>query len=292
MTGVIEPGRRVGVDVGRRLTKFFVARATGQGVEKSDGPTQYVCESEQFLEAPLAAVRNALGQLSDLQFSMAACTDEIGLQIVSAMEGLVSDGRFLFIEESIAATAGALADHADRLSLARQATVCHVDVGAHSVSAQVFHSGQLIDGASLEIGASFMTLSEDGTVMGLSDSGETFLDGVAKKAAIGEKLESEKLELFSMLLGEVVAHFLHDKRPPQLPQRLLSTDKLRQDYAISHYLFAGGVFATQSAAQLSHGDLGPLLQRCILESMSERHLSHSLSGNPLFARASGLLMLS
>lgn len=304
------PGYRVGVDVGRRLTKLFVAGPDVQSAGNMPlASTAHVCESVDFLRSPLTTVKDAFGQLHDIEFTLAACSDEVGLQCVSAMEQVVGDGRLCFVEESIAKVAAALADQADRLSQTALSTVCHVDVGAHSISAQVFRDGRLIDAASLEIGASFMLLSADGTLLSLSEAGETFLDGVAKKAVIGERLEPEKIELLSMLLGEVVAHFLNDKRPPQLPQRLLATEKLKQEFPVSQFLFSGGVFALPTLcdqlrhvpqhcaptemphAQLVHGDVGPILKRCILESMGERQLAYSVSGNPLFARASGLLQI-
>lgn len=263
-----------GVDVGFRLTK--IAARSG---------FQSVLETVEFLKAPALP--------SCLSDDMVRALISPGLSSADVERSLciLSEQRVQLVDSHQGMLAAALADRVDDRSLTNASVICHVDVGASAVRATVFKSGHLVDYAWLEIGSGFISLAGTGVLSAISESGETFLDGVAKQATIGEKLEEEKLELFCMLLGEIIAHFLCDRRPPQLTQRLLASEKLKQEFPVDEYVFSGGIFAyagLNAPPVLTRPDVGQILQASVLSSMSERGLSFSLSQNPLFATAAGL----
>lgn len=263
------------LDVGTRLTKAVVGGPAGR----------IWTDTSELIREP-GMITSALcktGSGGRLLYRV-----PVGFESLSAVLLSMRDWNVHCIDEDKAELAAGLHAHADTRSKSDRTTLCHVDLGADAVRATVFMDGAVVDRSCLGIGSEFMTLSDANVLLALSDSGETFLDGVAKAAPIGGKLEADKLELFCMLLGEVIAHFLKDKRPPQLTQRLLNTEKLRQEYAITHYTFSGGIFAVPPESSFP---VAAVLRTCVAASMDERDLSWSVCEEPLFATALGMLQL-
>src|SRR5262249_46580325 len=128
--------------------------------------------------------------------------------------------------ESILAARGS---GAARPSLQRQKTICNVDIGGGTTNIAIHMNGELLDTACVGIGGRFMRVSPDREVLAISDSGELFLDGVAKVVRKGDRLTEENLEQFGELLAEAILRCVLPGRPPQLSQRLLTTDPLRND---------------------------------------------------------------
>lgn len=263
------------LDVGARLTKAVLGGMNDR----------LIIDTADLIRQP-ATISSALHDAGNA--GLLLCKMPFESESVSAMLLEIADWKVCRIDDGQSELAAGLHALADTRSKAEMTTLCHVDVGADAVRASVFSDGEVVDHASLGIGSEFMTLSNTDELLALSDSGETFLDGVAKSAPIGKKLETDKLELFCMLLGEVIAHFLCDKRPPQLTQRLLNTEKLRQEYAITHYSFSGGIFAAPLTTSFP---VGAVLRTCLAASMDERQLSWSVCEEPIFATALGLLQL-
>lgn len=161
-------------------------------------------------------------------------------------------------------------------------TICNIDIGGGTSNYAVFENGKLVDSACLGIGGRCIRFAVDGQIMRFTESGETFLDAVAKLQylPLGSCPDPELLDLISSLLAEIIAHAACSASPPQVVQRLLQTQPLRHDYVIDEYWFSGGVAECMrdvSLDWLSFGDLGILLGRALPSAFAERRLKYHVS---------------
>ena len=189
--------------------------------------------------------------------------------------------------ESILAARGSGAVEASRL---RQCTVCNVDVGGGTTNIAVFSRGELIDTACLGIGGRFLQLTAEGRLRSLTESGELFLDAVAKLIKPGEEIPSEQRQHLGDLLAEAIVQYLIAVRPPQVSQRLLITEPLRRDYSIDEFWFSGGVAEFMQSAPadpLNFGDMGAYLAAGLIEALARRGARYHVPPMPIRATVIG-----
>lgn len=278
-----EGRQTIAVDVGSCLSK--AARWNGNSLDFDFWTT------EHFLSKPESCLRALLQEPNELVLIGSSYPSFVLSEVFlpSEFAKLTESCAPESVDENVANISASRFYRVADLSADSQSTICHVDVGAGCVLALVFKNGALIDQACLGLGSEFISITEKGVVTEISEYGETFIDGVAKTAPVGQVLPAEKLELFCMLLGEVIAHFLHDKRPPQITQRLLTGEKLRRDQPVDRFILSGGIFSYDADKIDSLYNPGRILRRTIIESLKERQMNYEIGRSPMFAGAAGLL---
>ncbi len=104
--------------------------------------------------------------------------------------------------------------------------ICNVVVGDDITRIAICSGGFVIDTAAFALGGQTLQVGDTGTMTEISESGETFLDAVAKKIKRGDHVEEELIDTLSNLIGETIVNLLVRKRPPQISMRLLDTEPL------------------------------------------------------------------
>lgn len=175
-------------------------------------------------------------------------------------------------------------------SAATGRTIVNVDIGGGTTNIAVFANGQPIDTACLAIGGRCLRLSRARELLSLSDSGELFLDAVAKPISPGSTVADEMLELLGTLLAETIVQFLVMDRQPQVSERLLITANLRRDYTVDEYWFSGGVaelILTPPSDPLAFGDIGAYMGQGLLDCLKARAVPFTVPDNPIRATVIG-----
>ena len=196
--------------------------------------------------------------------------------------------------ESLLAGRGAGAEQASRSG---KKTICNIDIGGGTCNYAVFQSGELIDSACLGIAGRFLQFDRNGKLIRVTESGETFLDGVAKLSLL--PLESQPdldlLELLAALLSEVVLHVVNTKKAPQIVQRLMQTDSLRLDYQIDELWFSGGVaecMRSDNADPFAFGDMGVLLGKLLRQTLEDKQMQYKIADSGIRSTVIGAGMHS
>lgn len=177
----------------------------------------------------------------------------------------------------------------------RQRTICNIDIGGGTTNYAIFSNGQVIDTACIAIGGRCIQFTEDGKLHALTDSGELFLDAVAKNMPIGSVPDINQLRHLGNLIAEALIQFLVAPKLPQVSQRLLSTEPLRRDYKIDEYWFSGGVaelMKTPNATPFLYGDMGVLIADGLVGSMDERNIVYHIPDDAIRATVIGAGMHS
>lgn len=188
---------------------------------------------------------------------------------------------------------------AEEYSRRESKVICNIDIGGGTCNYAVFDCGRLIDTACLAIGGRCIRFNDRGEVCKFTDSGETFLDGVAKLQLLplNCKADMPLLELIANLLAEVILHAASSMAPPQIVQRLLINKPLRHDYKIDEFLISGGVAECMQMTDLvdnpfAFRDMGVLLGEALKEALAERLLAYRLSPQGIRATVIGAGMHS
>ena len=100
-------------------------------------------------------------------------------------------------------------------------------------------NGEVVDTACLDLGYECVQLDAALGVIQISDGGETFLDAVAKRIRVGDKVQPEMIELIGELIAETIINLVARKRPPQVSQRLLNTEPLSAHYQVQKCIISG-----------------------------------------------------
>lgn len=153
------------------------------------------------------------------------------------------------------------------------ATVCGITMADTSTDVVVCHAGEIIDTAAMGIGPLCIKFTQALEITEISDSGETFLDAVAKKIKAADLVEETMVTLISALIGEALANLICRKKAPQVTQRLLNSDPLKHDYQIDEIVLSGRILEFAHKPELdarSIGHLGKYLADNILASFHER----------------------
>ena len=180
-------------------------------------------------------------------------------------------------------------------SAQRQSTICNIDIGGGTTNYAVFSNGEVIDTACIAIGGRCMQFSGNGQLLALTDSGELFLDAVAKNIPIGSLPQIDQLRHLGNLIAESLVQFLLAPKLPQVSQRLLSTERLRRDYQIDEYWFSGGVAELMKKPDVEpflFGDMGVLIAQGLVGSMHERNIVFHIPDDAIRATVIGAGMHS
>jgi hypothetical protein len=187
-----------------------------------------------------------------------------------------------------------LAEASGTRAASMRRTVCSITVGSEKTFVAICSHGSVIDTAALDLGSESLRFSGDpATTIGLivsyiSDGGETFLDAVAKRIKIGDRIEERMIELIGELIAETFINLTHRAKPPQVSQRLLSTEPLYQHHNIDEYWISGAV--AKSILRRLKGDakgLGPLvdltaaLANGIIGGLNDRQIVYRVVPNEL-----------
>lgn len=176
-------------------------------------------------------------------------------------------------------------------------TVCNIDIGGGTTNIAVIEAGKVVDTACIGIGGRCVQFDGEGRVIGLTESGELFFDATAKLQYIKmhEKLSEEFLDLIGNLLAEAITQAVIARNPPQVSQRLYSTDSLHHNYVIDEYWFSGGVAELMNAMPddpLQFKDLGSYLGKGLLAAFGERNLRYRIPSDSIRATVIGAGMHS
>jgi ethanolamine utilization protein EutA (predicted chaperonin) len=108
--------------------------------------------------------------------------------------------------------------------------ICNIVLGEWTTLIEVCRDGVVIDSAVVGLGGSTLQINNDNLVENISETGETFLDAVAKKIKAGDRIDSEMTELLANLMAETVVNAVARKKPPQISMRLLESEPLAEFY--------------------------------------------------------------
>lgn len=114
--------------------------------------------------------------------------------------------------------------------------ICNIVLADHNTRIAICMERRVVDTASLALGAETLVIDSANNMLSISESGETFLDAVAKKISVGYSLEPEMPSLLANLIGETVINLVARKRPPQISMRLLDTEPLVSAYNIDKFI--------------------------------------------------------
>lgn len=170
----------------------------------------------------------------------------------------------------------------------RGGIVCNLDLSDSAARVSVFENAELIDYAVLGLGTNCLQFSAQGELACISESGENFLDGVAKLhlLELGSKPDPELIKLISSLIAETLAHLLCSKRLPQIASRMLESEPLRRDYSIDRY-WISGLIGESSDLEFARSDLSGYLMTELPRALAERSLDFQCSKQGVFATFRG-----
>ncbi|HEY9789847.1 MAG TPA: ethanolamine ammonia-lyase reactivating factor EutA [Candidatus Obscuribacterales bacterium] len=118
-------------------------------------------------------------------------------------------------------------------------TICSINVGKLLTHVAICVNGQVVDTACLDLGYDCLQLDADLIVTEISEGGETFLDAVAKRIRVGDRVEPAMIELIGELIAETIINLVVRKKPPQVSQRLLNTEPLSAHYQVQRCIISG-----------------------------------------------------
>jgi ethanolamine utilization protein EutA (predicted chaperonin) len=153
-------------------------------------------------------------------------------------------------------------------SQSQNCTICSINVGSLLTHMDICRDGEVIDSACFDLGYDCLQIDSALTVTQISDGGETFLDAVAKRIRVGDKIEPEMIQLLGELIAETIINLVARKKPPQVSQRLLNSEPLAAHYQLQKCIVSGFPNGDHQAAinlrvTLSEGLAGALRDRNI-----------------------------
>jgi ethanolamine utilization protein EutA len=307
----------VGIDVGTTSTHLVFSRLDLANESTSDRVPKITISSRSLLhagdiyETPLveniAIDAVAVRSIVEREYAHAGLTPakiECGAAIITGETAMMRNAEAVIQELSslsgdfVAASAGphlesvlagrgsGAADHSKRTG----STVCNIDIGGGTTNLAVFSGGELVDTACIGIGGRFLRINDCLQLLSMTDSGETFLDGVARRKKIGDQLDEDELRHLGFVLAEAMIQYLVSAKTPQIAERLLITDPLRFHYTIDEYCFSGGVaamMADPASSPFRYGDMGGCLANGLRESIGERGIKFQIPKDPIRATVLG-----
>jgi ethanolamine utilization protein EutA len=152
------------------------------------------------------------------------------------------------------------------LSERRLKTVMNVDVGGGTTKIAIVKNGEIIDTASLYVGARHLVLNEDNQILRVEDPAELIAEHENFNFKIGEEISHCEAERFTSILVDSLFQVIKREEPSILTEKLMATPPLRYKGKIDYILFSGGVseyiYGYESKV---FGDLGLLLSAKINE---------------------------
>lgn len=316
-----------GIDIGTSTTHLSISKLKVQNVSAGARvPRLSVTERELIYESRIYSTpllenncidASAVARIIEVEYKKAGfrCSDiQTGALIITgesarqrnanevsnAMAHLAGDfvvasaGPHL---ESLLAGRGSGAEYASRT---QGKTICNIDIGGGTCNYAVFQNGEFIDSACLGIGGRCIQFDEVGRVFCFTESGETFLDGVAKLhlLPVGVVPSSDLLELIAELISELILHAATQKVAPQIVQRLMQTEALRLNYTVDEFWISGGVaecLRVESAEPQPvdrFADMGVFLANALPGAFQERKLKFRVAERAIRATVIGAGMHS
>ena len=211
-------------------------------------------------------------------------------QVVEALSKLAGDFVVASAGPRLESILAARGSGAAQKSLENKRTILNIDIGGGTTNLAVFASGELLDAACIGIGGRFLMLSQDRHVISITESGELFMDAIAKRTIRGEQVSHDRLKHYGQLLGEALIQATISHRPPQIARRLYITEPLNHEYSIDEYWFSGGVAEFMQAPPkdpLMFQDMGAYLASGLVESLSAKGVAYTIAPLPIRATVIG-----
>ncbi|SDE65532.1 ethanolamine ammonia-lyase reactivating factor EutA [Sporomusa acidovorans] len=146
--------------------------------------------------------------------------------------------------------------------------IVNIDVGGGTANYAVFHEGQAIDTACLNVGGHLIEIEPDRQrVTYIAGPAQAVLKSLRRTIQAGEKISLSVLTEVAAAMAHSVVEVLQAKVLSDLTRQLLMTPSLSLDYPVTKVMISGGVadyvYAEQPPCSLAEvscfGDFGPLL---------------------------------
>jgi ethanolamine utilization protein EutA len=312
----IKPILSVGIDVGTTSTHLTISRLFLTNASRATEPERIVIDRREIIYqspirlTPLSAdgaidadgvfrflseQYNSAGvQSCDITSGAVIVTGETArLRNADAVAEKLSSmaGQFVVasagpnLESILAARGSGAADY----SKANHKTVCNIDIGGGTSNLAIFSNGDLLANAAISVGGRMIRVTAEMQVLGISQSGQTILDGIQQRLQIGELLDAITAAKIADHAAALLVELLTE---PFFTHPLMVTAPLDYGGTIDEYWFSGGVAELFDAplapgADTQYGDIGSFLARSLKHQLTRRSIVYSIPGNPIRATVTG-----
>ena len=142
--------------------------------------------------------------------------------------------------------------------------LCRITLREWTTHIEILADGTVVDSAVVGLGGASLQVAESGEMLAISDNAETFLDAVAKKIKVGDRLQPQMPGLLANLMAETVVNAVARKKPPQISMRLLDSEPLTRFHDARAYLLS---FACPKAP------MATMFFQSLQESLNDRELA-------------------
>jgi ethanolamine utilization protein EutA len=294
VTGELRHFNSVGIDIGSTTTQLVFSKLSLGFVEEKhkfdivDREVTYLSEISltPFHDDYTIDTERLRGILRDAYGGAGFETDDIdtGAIIITGVAALRHNaarivelfsgqmGRF------VVATAGPnyeaiLAAHgsgAVELSDRRLKTVMNVDVGGGTTKIAVIRRGEVVDTASLFVGARHVVLDEEGRAIRVEEPAEIVASANGFAVSVGEVVSEDQQAVMASSLADSLFELIRGEPLSPLTEKLMQTPPIGFDGRIDVLFFSGGVSEyVYGYEKRSFGDIGLFLGEEIRRRMCE-----------------------
>jgi len=294
VTGELRYFNSVGIDIGSTTTQLVFSKLSLGFVEEKhkfdivDREVTYLSEisltpfhedytidSEQLREILTVAYSSAGYKAEDIDTGAIIITGVAALRhnaakILELFSGQM--GRF------VVATAGPnyeaiLAAHgsgAVELSDRRLKTVMNVDVGGGTTKIAVIRRGEVVETASLFVGARHVVLDENERAVRVEEPAEIVASANGFKISAGEVVSKDEQAALASSLADSLFELIKGEPLSPLTEKLMQTPPLKFDGRVDVVFFSGGVSEyIYGYEKRSFGDIGLILGEEIRKRMGD-----------------------
>lgn len=159
----------------------------------------------------------------------------------------------------------------DRLSKEKGAVAANLDIGGGTTNIVVFRDGEVIDTTCLDIGGRLIQIDgETLEVKYISPKIKELTKALGIDVELNKPLRHDFMEAICRRMGEALEEALGLRERTQELKLLLTTQALKNDYAIDYISFSGGVadyiYNSQEDQDFRYGDIGAILGRAMKKS--------------------------
>ncbi|WCE28601.1 ethanolamine ammonia-lyase reactivating factor EutA [Vibrio sp. SCSIO 43137] len=160
------------------------------------------------------------------------------------------------------------------VSEANHSRVMNIDIGGGTANFVVFDCGRVVDTACINIGGRLIQLDDNGRVTYLSEAGAILVKEVFGEQISPNILTMDHVRRISQKMADILFGLIRGDNS-QITARLLQTAELKEVNDIDAIYISGGVGnclfqeRVSPVAELSFGDMGPMLARSML-----RHIEY------------------
>ena len=285
----------VGIDIGTTTTQLVISRLTLENtasaalIPRVEITGKEVIHRSQIYFTPLLNhhLVNAVevSRIVENEYRRAGVTSrdiDTGAVIITGETAKKENAKAIlealadFAGDFVVATAGPNLESvyagkgsgAAAFSTERHQIVVNIDVGGGTSNYAVFHEGQAIDTACLNVGGHLIEIEPGkNRVSYIADPAQTVLKTLKQTIRIGEECTLSFLNEVATTMARSIVEVLHAKVPSELTRQLLMTPTLSLNYPLAKVMISGGVadhvYSEQppcSVTEVSRfGDFGPLL---------------------------------